>query len=532
MLIEIQCDKFITKKIKFKKGLNAVLGDNLSTNSIGKSTMLMIIDFIFGGSSFLKENFGSINELGNLEFKFLLKFGRYSYFFIRSTEHDQILFRCNKDYQITDEIEIDEYTLMLRNLYNLSPNSSFRAAVNPYSRIWKKDNYSVDKPITNHPKEKEQTAIENLIKLFDLYDNISLYVKEIKNKSQSKKVLAGVFSTNLIPKVTKKLYIQNQTEIESVENEIAHIKDSLTKFTLNVEGLLNKEILELKSLKFNLNETLSVINGKLSRLDLNLNENRIKSIHFSRLSQFFDNLNEDKIYKIEEFHNKISEILKRELLNTKKTLIEEQSNIESQIQKIDERLDKLFSKIDTPDFIVDKIYDLTLKASKLSEINEFYDKKEAVTEEIKQLSAEYTDELGKILGDIESLINVELTLLNKRIHHAKKKVPKIILKPKTYRYDHSSNTGTGKSFSDLIEFDLAILNLTNLPFLIHDSILFKNIEDKAIDKIIDQYSEFNKQIFIAIDGINKFSMNSKQILNESCVIQLSDSRRLFNRDWS
>ena len=54
MLIRIQCDKFMSNgvvrpPIEFHPGLNAVLGDENRLNSIGKSTLLMIIDFVFGG---------------------------------------------------------------------------------------------------------------------------------------------------------------------------------------------------------------------------------------------------------------------------------------------------------------------------------------------------------------------------------------------------------------------------------------------------------------------------------------------------
>ena len=55
MLVEVQCDKFIKngqirEPIRFHTGLNAVLGDDNGSNSIGKSTFLMILDFVFGGS--------------------------------------------------------------------------------------------------------------------------------------------------------------------------------------------------------------------------------------------------------------------------------------------------------------------------------------------------------------------------------------------------------------------------------------------------------------------------------------------------
>lgn len=52
MLKEINCPQFIKPTIIFTKGLNSILGDDVSTNSIGKSTFLMIIDFVFGGNTF------------------------------------------------------------------------------------------------------------------------------------------------------------------------------------------------------------------------------------------------------------------------------------------------------------------------------------------------------------------------------------------------------------------------------------------------------------------------------------------------
>ena len=57
MLKEIRCDKFISNgvirdPICFHSGLNTVLGSASGTNSIGKSTFLMIIDFVFGGNDY------------------------------------------------------------------------------------------------------------------------------------------------------------------------------------------------------------------------------------------------------------------------------------------------------------------------------------------------------------------------------------------------------------------------------------------------------------------------------------------------
>ena len=53
MLVEVMCDEFKDHgkprgRISLKPGLNTVMGSASGSNSIGKSTFLMIIDFIFG----------------------------------------------------------------------------------------------------------------------------------------------------------------------------------------------------------------------------------------------------------------------------------------------------------------------------------------------------------------------------------------------------------------------------------------------------------------------------------------------------
>ena len=53
-----------------------------------------------------------------------------------------------------------------------------------------------------------------------------------------------------------------------------------------------------------------------------------------------------------------------------------------------------------------------------------------------------------------------------------------------------------------------------------------------MDKIIEQYVNFDKQIFISIDGINKYNNESIKVLNNTKVLELSKDRRLFGRDWS
>lgn len=61
MLVEIKSIAFKIKTeerlpIRFKRGLNVVLGKNDGAMSIGKSSALLAIDFVFGGDTYVKSD--------------------------------------------------------------------------------------------------------------------------------------------------------------------------------------------------------------------------------------------------------------------------------------------------------------------------------------------------------------------------------------------------------------------------------------------------------------------------------------------
>ena len=85
----------------------------------------------------------------------------------------------------------------------------------------------------------------------------------------------------------------------------------------------------------------------------------------------------------------------------------------------------------------------------------------------------------------------------------------------------------------MIVFDLVILTLTPLPVLIHDSCLLKQIQDTAIEKILELYVQSNKQIFISIDKIQSLPPKSIDIINENKVLTLyPNGGELFGRCWN
>ena len=84
----------------------------------------------------------------------------------------------------------------------------------------------------------------------------------------------------------------------------------------------------------------------------------------------------------------------------------------------------------------------------------------------------------------------------------------------------------------MVVFDLAVLNLTHLPILVHDSVVLKQISDEAIEKIMELYSASGKQVIIALDKQDSYSPKTTQMLEESAVLKLaSGGAELFGRFW-
>ena len=127
-------------------------------------------------------------------------------------------------------------------------------------------------------------------------------------------------------------------------------------------------------------------------------------------------------------------------------------------------------------------------------------------------------------------INKRLNSLTYTVYSAGGKSPSLILADKNYEFTIFEDTGTGKAYSNLILFDLAVLYETKLPFLIHDSVLYKNIENNAVANLVKIYASLMKQTFIAIDEIGKYG-DAKNTLKANEVIHLNSKNVLYIRNW-
>jgi hypothetical protein len=134
--------------IVFNPGLNTVLGSESGSDSIGKSTFLMIIDFVFGGGDYITKSTDVQKHIGRHTIQFAFKFGNKVYRFSRDTHNPSYVSRCDDGYYALEDIPIKDYYSFLLEQYKISlPDLSFREMVSGYLRIAQRDNHNESHPL-------------------------------------------------------------------------------------------------------------------------------------------------------------------------------------------------------------------------------------------------------------------------------------------------------------------------------------------------------------------------------------------------
>ena len=532
MLKEIRCTKFNEKVIKFKDGLNVVLGDQLASNSIGKTTMLMIIDFVFGGETYVINKQDAIEALGHHRFCYKFDFDNKEFYFARSTDNYRFIEICDQNYTKIKEISINEYKTFIEKNYKLDYlGSQFRSIVGNYSRIWGKDNYYVDKPL-KQKELKNDTAINNLIKLFNRYQSIDAMENQLKKIENKKDAINKAIKNELIPSINKTQYLNNQKNIEELNKKIERFKKEVDDINLNLDYLVSNEILELREEKSKLSAKRNLIENKIKRIEANLNSEDLKvNSKMNRLIEFFPTINIDKLKEINNFHKNMSNSLKAELKDEIEKLYAILEMLKKDIDLVEKNIEVKTNVKDIPSYNVERLTELLTKKNNLEQINAYYEEKQKNKGEVESVKKDLNVIKSQIISEIVNVINITMYELFNRIYTDGRNSPVFNINGDSYSLKRSNDTGTGSSYINLIAFDLSIFTKTDLPFLIHDSILFKNIELSAFENLISIYNSFKKQVFISIDEVNRFSKDTKDILEEKACIKLDRNNTLFIKNW-
>lgn len=542
MLKMIKSDKFISygkvrDPIIFHKGLNTILGGENANNSIGKSTMLLIIDFVFGGETYLKSD--AINQVGLHEIDFIFEFSK-PYYFSRDTVNKNTVYVCDSNFNKVEELKIEDYCSFLKSQYNLDYYmGSFRELISRYFRIYGKDNHNEKEPLKAHINETKKNAIKSLEKLYDSFKIIQEYQEAVNSLKEKIKTANDARKQNIISYGSisnKTQYKENMKKLKSLDTDLQNLTEKNNDDFVDLNIKLADEISSIKLTLSNFlrDRTRLLSQIKLVSENLEVGAKISNDSNFQELTEFFPNVDLKKLSDIEIFHNKITEILKQEYEEELIRLNNLLKSYDERIAHLKNDLNKHGKPANIPAEYLRKFSAIQREKQILENQNNDYLQLSELKKEKSELNKHLKEIEEKELKDIESTINDQMVRFNDKIYEKKRKAPKIeFIGNNSYKFYTPDDSGTGTNYKSLAIFDLSVLETSPLPALAHDSLMFKNMGDEPIDGLMNLYSKFEKQIFISFDKDIAYSKQTQEIINSTTVLRLDENgNELFGKSWN
>lgn len=300
------------------------------------------------------------------------------------------------------------------------------------------------------------------------------------------------------------------------------------------EALFDESLRRLQQDKNKLGNSRDDLQNKVSRLQREISGITPRlSANIALVAEFFPTVNVERIEQVEAFHQKIGSIVRRELKDELAAALTQYKFLSDEIASLEDRIQAALESKGMPDDLFKRVFELKEVTDKAAEENKFFEQKVQLDDAIK-LSAQRLEKIyTQIFLEIEEKINVKLKAFNRVVYGPKRNSSELRIKSaNSYKFTSPDDTGTGKSFAGLIGFDMAMLSLTRLPFVIHDSVIYKNIEVPATRKILRILSSVKlKQIFLSFDESQKFGALAEKTLKKFMVLKLSHDGLLYTKDW-
>ena len=578
MLYEIWCDRFrtggkdgdIRPPIRFHAGLNTVLGTQTRSNSIGKSTFMMIIDYVFGGADYLESDAHTF--VGEHEIFFTFRFGDTMHRFCRKTIDKDVVYLCENcswdeekarlerirlndekaedapallehdldPYILTGEtLKVDEYCKFLFKAYGIeSENISFRNIVGRYFRVYGRPNHDEHQPLHNTPREKDAEAITALQRLFGETQQIKDLKANEKAKDDEKKAYRAAQKYNLVRHITTKKALKAAVE------ERDRLQEELNDLVRSKDREVERADLSRSDEAAAINRKLAVLRRNRSRLKAQLEalyinidgHTAVTRGDISDLAYFFPEANIVDLQSIENFHQRLRTVLESEMSEERDKLQSSIDNLDTEIHALEEQYRSLGIPTRLPTPFLQNYSDLTMRITDLNAQIDSFQKNKDVDEAHKTAAAALKAAQEKELPRIAGEINAQMVRISDEILGQEREAPRLDLKDgKSYTFGTSTNRGTGNNYKNLIIYDLSILAKTGLPAIIHDSFLLTDIGDTPTGAIVKQYIKTRpsgKQVFIALDKTESYGEEADRDLNEHQVLYLSENgNELFGWSW-
>jgi uncharacterized protein YydD (DUF2326 family) len=560
----------IIREIIFHKGINLIVdesrGEHITGNSVGKTTVLKLIDFCLGAKAkIIYEDPESKKKIYSLVKDFLIK------------EEVLITLTLTENLDSTDakNIIIERNFISRGNKVIRNINDNFYLEKNKEKEKEFElkltellfPNHTASKPtlrqIISHNIRYRNLSIENTLKTLDRYTSdaeyetlyLFLFGCDFSNGNQKQEILQKIkqedtFKNRLEKTQTKSAY---EVALSLIDNKIELLNKKKNSFSINEN--FERDLEEFNKLKYSINLLSSDVSKLSMRKDL-IDETKQdllsseSTIDLKQLEMIYKQAKRNipslqkSFEDMVDFHNKMikekADYITKELPSLLLKL--EDKNIKLKELLAEEiKLSKIISKSDS----FEKLEELIVK------LNEEHRKKGEYTSIIEQLAEvesnlkEFNEELDVIdnelfSDDFELIVKNQLNKFNKHFSHTSTQLydEQYALKydietnkkgQKLYKFSaFNTNFSSGKKQGEISCFDIAYTlfaddeNIPCMHFLLNDK--KELMHDNQLVQITKLVNENNIQ-FIA--SILRDKLPEELNKEEYFIVKLSEDDKLF-----
>ena len=542
MLVEMTSPVFKEKgkarpPIRFKEGLNVVLGKEDGENSIGKSSAMLAIDFVFGGNTYLSSD--GVKHIGDHTIYFTFEFDGKPYYFARNTASPDDVHVCSEGYQLTGVTWTKaEFTNWLKEKYHIDfAGLSFRETMSSFFRIYGKDNTDERRPLKGLPGESMQKSIDILVKLFDRYKDVEVFNGRLEEQKKKLAAYREARKYRFVPDLVggKTQYDENVAQIRSLQVELDNLTSEQVEDQKEVDIEKSRIKSQLQASKLRLETEMQSKQRRLNLLNMSLEYGLYPTeADLSALQEFFPGINIRKLYEVEKYHQKLAAILDKQFSAERQSVEGEISDLQEQIKSLQEQISQLGFVGNLSKEFLDKHSEIKGRIDALKAQNEAYLTLTDLQDARKKADDMLKHAIESILAEIEGAINDKMKEFNDSLFTESRKAPHLHFNEyNSYSFETPDDTGTGSNYKGMVIYDLSVLYLTALPAIAHDSLILKNIGDGAVDGIMKIYAKSRKQVFIAFDKQAAYMPDTQKILADNTVLKLSDGNcELYGESWN
>lgn len=553
----------VLREIEFRKGINLIVdesGEHITGNSVGKTTVLKLIDFCFGAN---KKNIWV------------------------DPENKKDVYKLVKDYLIDNEILI---TLCLsENLDDENASEIYieRNFLSSASKIIRKINgthyiddefeyelsnlffpeHTSEKPtfrqIISHNIRYKDLSINNTLKTLDRYTSDAEYETlhlfllgcEFTKGNKKQEILLGIKQENTFKNRLEKVQTKSayETTLSLIENEIEELNHK--KSTLNINENFEADLDKLNQLKYKINKSSSQTSKLNIRKEIIIEANDSLSstasdIDLAQLHQIYSQFTgavegiQKSFEDLVSYHNQMIE-------EKQKFITKELPVLEQKIKEEKNSLEKLLEEEKKISLIVSKSDSFEELESIVVSLNEKYRNKGEYENIIQQLDEvegnlkTFNDKLSTIdnelfSDDFETIVKTQLNKFNKHFSATSDllygeqfalKYDKVINRKGQRLYKFSAfntNFSSGKKQGEISCFDIAYTlfadeeNIPCMHFILNDK--KELMHDNQLVKIAELVNQNSIQ-FVA--SILKDKLPSELNKEEYFIVKLSEEDKLF-----